>query len=98
MTGIPRSSIQRVSVSAAIVPGNFGRGAKRGAFVGLGAGVLLFALAAWHDAVTPHSSFWTPTMTAAITGALLLLPPTATLIGAALTRHDTERWRTVPVP
>lgn len=98
VTTIPRSTVQRMSVSEGIMPGNFGRGARRGALYGLAGGVVLFTLAAWHDAVTPRSSFWTPTMTAAITGALLLLPPTATLIGAALTRHDTERWRTVAVP
>ena len=97
VTAIQRGSVQRLSVSDGIVPGDFGRGAKRGAFVGLAGGVVLFALAAWHDAVTPRSSFWTPTMTAAITGAVLL-PPAATLIGGALTRHDAERWRTVPVP
>ena len=97
VTVLPRSSVRRVDVSDGIVPGNFGRGAKRGAFVGLGGGVLLFALAAWHDAVTPRSTFWTPVMTAAITGAVVL-PPAATMIGGALTRHDTERWRAVPVP
>ncbi len=97
VTEIPRSSVRRVSVSDGIVPGNFGPGAKRGAFVGLAGGVVLFALAAWHDAVTPRSTFWTPTMAAAISGAVLL-PPAATLIGGAVTRHDTERWRTVPQP
>ncbi len=97
VTVIPRSSVQRLEVSEGVVPGNFGRGAKRGAFVGLAGGVVLFALAAWHDAVTPRSTFWTPVMTAAITGAVVL-PPAATMIGGALTRHDTERWRTVPVP
>ena len=97
VTAIPRGSVEHLAVSEGIVPGNFGRGAKRGAFVGLGGGVLLFALAAWHDAVTPRSTFWTPVMTAAITGAVVL-PPAATMIGGALTRHDTERWRDVPVP
>jgi hypothetical protein len=97
VTTVPRSTVQRLAVSEGVVPGNFGRGAKRGALIGLGGGVLLFALAAWHDAVTPRSTFWTPVMTAAITGAVVL-PPAATMIGGALTRHDTERWRAVPVP